>query len=146
MPVITVKPFSIKNYLMEQTIYWQRPFISDDIASNQTQDEEMFQNYTLRPIIKMRHNLFMRVLIQYFGQHKNEFYNLSSVQREDYIIHILGKDLALRNLLKGIVIGQFTDQEFETYCKMSIAINKRIIGVIKKRVLTNMSQLDNKIL
>jgi len=47
--------------------------------------DEAFQNTTLRPIIKMQHDLFIAVFRNYITKRKNVFYDLSLPKQLAYI-------------------------------------------------------------
>jgi len=72
---------------------------------------EEFQNITLRPIIKLQHDLLIHVFQNYIAKHKNVFYELSLTKQIDYIENAIHKDMKFRNIIKGMIIGQFTVDE-----------------------------------
>ena len=59
----------------------------------------------------------------------------------NYIDGALQKDIALKNVLKGVVIGQMTLDELEVYGLDSRAYNRRIIGMIKERLKSQIQLL-----
>ena len=101
---------------------------TDDPAS-----EAYFQNEVLRPILKFQNDLFVQVLKNYFLKHKNTFYSLSLEKRLIYIENALQKDIKFRNVLKGIIIGQFTLEEYHSYRSKSAALNKRMMQMLIQR-------------
>lgn len=101
---------------------------TDDPAS-----EAYFQNEVLRPILKFQNDLFVQVLKNYFLKHKNTFYSLSLEKRLLYIENALQKDIKFRNVLKGIIIGQFTLEEYHSYRSKSAALNKRMMQMLIQR-------------
>ncbi len=101
---------------------------TDDPAS-----EAYFQNEVLRPILKFQNDLFVQVLKNYFLKHKNSFYSLSLEKRLLYIENALQKDIKFRNVLKGIIIGQFTLKEYHSYRNKSAALNKRMMQMLIQR-------------
>lgn len=101
---------------------------TDDPAS-----EAYFQNEVLRPILKFQNDLFVQVLKNYFLKHKNSFYSLSLEKRLLYIENALQKDIKFRNVLKGIIIGQFTLEECHSYRSKSAALNKRMMQMLIQR-------------
>ncbi|MFK7833132.1 MAG: glyoxalase [Winogradskyella sp.] len=112
--------------------------IYDGISS-----EELFQNKTLRPIIKMQHDLFIAVFRNYIKKRKNVFLNLTLQKQLDYIDHAIQKDMKFRNALKGIIIGQFTVEEYELYVENSSALNKRMMTIVRERLITNVQVFSN---
>jgi len=101
---------------------------TDDPAS-----EAYFQNEVLRPILKFQNDLFVQVLKNYFLKHKNSFYSFSLEKRLLYIENALQKDIKFRNVLKGIIIGQFTLEEYHSYRSKSAALNKRMMQMLIQR-------------
>lgn len=120
-----------------------RPQILSAKVTGTMSDEERFQNQTLRPIIKFQNELFLHVFQSYITKRKNSFYQLTLEKRMDYVIHAIQKDLKLRNSLKGMVIGQFSIEEYELYSSNSSALNKRILNMIIKRTQDQIQFFDS---
>ena len=106
--------------------------------SSQITDEESFQNDTLRPIIKLQSPVLIETYRNYIIKHKNVFYELSNEKKLDYIENSINKNQKFRNLLKGMIIGLFTIEEYHIYKKNSSSLNKRMINIILKRLQDNM--------
>ena len=106
----------------------------------QSSSEEIFQNQTLRPILKLQNDLFVAVFTNQISKHKNDFYNLSVDKKLQYIENVIQKDIKFRNALKGMVIGLFTLQEYDNYIKNSSNLNKRMMNMLIER-LKNQIQL-----
>jgi len=117
-----------------QNLLGIRPVISSAKVSAQMSAEEHFQNTTLRPIIKMQNNLFLRVVQQYITKRKNVFFDLSLEKRLAYIALAIQKDIKFRNALKGMIIGHFTEAEYQKYLLHSSALNKRMMQLLIKRI------------
>lgn len=111
-----------------------RPIISSAIVSSNTSDGERFQNETLRPIIKFQNDLFIAVFTNYIKKYKSVFYNLSIEKKMDYIEHAIQKNIKFRNSLKGMIIGQFTVDEYENYIINSSSLNKRMMSIVIERL------------
>ncbi|WP_149303214.1 glyoxalase [Pareuzebyella sediminis] len=103
--------------------------ITDDMTA-----EEQFQNRTLRPVIKFQNNLLIAAFKNYIRKYKNSFFDLSLEKRLTYIENAIQKDIKFRNSLKGMIIGQFTITEYETYIRHSSALNKRMMGMVIARL------------
>jgi hypothetical protein len=104
--------------------------------------EEFFQNKTLRPVAKLQNDLLVAVFRNYARKHKSVFYDLSIEKRMDYIENAIHKDMKFRNSLKGIVIGQFTMDEYTSYIQNSSALNKRMMNIVKERLKSNIQLLE----
>jgi len=96
--------------------------------------EEVFQNQTLRPILKLQNDLFIAVFENQISKHKNDFYKLSVEKKLFYIENVIQKDIKFRNSLKGIVIGLFTLEEYNTYITNSSNLNKRMMNMLIDRI------------
>lgn len=120
----------------------ERPTIPTAEVNELTSPEEQFQNETLRPVIKMKHELLIAFFNQVLKAKKNQYFKISEEKRSDYVRSIFNNDLQFRNQLKGIIIGQFSIKEFKSYSTLASAINKRIVGIALERVLTHLDQLS----
>ncbi|NNC44829.1 MAG: glyoxalase [Winogradskyella sp.] len=121
-----------------------RPHIESAKIYDTMSDEESFQNKTLRPIIKLQNDLIVAVFTNYIVKHKNVFYELSQQRQLDYIENAIHKDMKFRNSVKGMIIGQFTVEEFVLYTKNSSALNKRIMNIVKERLVSNLQLFQNE--
>ena len=119
-----------------------RPVIEGIQLHNSVSFDESFQNKTLRPVIKLQHYLIIEVFKNYIRKHKNVFYQISLEKRITYIENAIQKDIKFRNSLKGIIIGQFTIEEYELYTQNSSALNKRMMNLVKKRVIDSIQILE----
>jgi hypothetical protein len=119
-----------------------RPEIPSAKITSMMSDEEYFQNTTLRPVAKLQNDLLVEVFKNYVRKHKNVFYGLSIEKRLDYVENAIHKDMKFRNFLKGIIIGQFTIQEYEVYTQNSSALNKRMMNLVKERIKSKIQLLE----
>lgn len=106
--------------------------------------EERFQNATLRPVIKFQNDLLNEVFKNYAHKHKQVFYDLTVEKQIDYIENAIQKDMKFRNSLKGIVIGQFTVEEYKMYISNSSALNKRMMNLVKERLISNIQLFESQ--
>lgn len=111
-----------------------RPVLTNVRISDDMSRDEIFQNATLRPIIKFQNPLLIAAFRNYVQKHKNYYYGLSLPKRLEYIEHSIQKDMKFRNSLKGMIIGQFTVEEYETYIQNSSALNKRMMNMVIERL------------
>ena len=102
---------------------------------NKTQ-EEGFQNITLRPILKLQHELLIAFFENYVARKKMNFKELSSLKKDDLVSTIFKNDTMFKTELRGMIIGQFTLSEFASYQKMIPEANKRIYAMAKERLLS----------
>ena len=126
----------------DRSLLLLRPDIPSATVNPSMTSEEIFQNQTLRPVAKLQNELLLEVFRNYAPKHKNVFYDLSIEKRLDYIENAIHKDMKFRNSLKGIIIGQFTVDEYKEYTLNSSALNKRMMNIVKERLKSNVQLLD----
>lgn len=102
--------------------------------SKDSSNEEVFQNKTLRPILKLQNDLFLEVVKNQINKHKTDFYNFPIEKKLAYIDHIIKNDEKFRNSLKGIIIGLFTVIEYKDYILNSSSLNKRMMNMLIERI------------
>lgn len=108
----------------------------------QSSAEEIFQNQTLRPILKFQNDLFVQVFINYAVKQKNVFFDLSPEKKLVYIENVVQKDIKLRNLLKGMIVAFFTSEEYSVYIKNSSKLNKRMMNLLIERLRSQVQMLE----
>ncbi|MFI8378054.1 glyoxalase [Leeuwenhoekiella sp. NPDC079379] len=121
-----------------------RPEIPSAKINDQMSAEEHFQNATLRPVAKLQNDLLVEAFRNYIAKHKNVYYNLTVEKRLAYIENAIQKDIKFRNSLKGMLIGQFTLEEYRTYIKNSSALNKRMMNLVRERIQSNIQLLEKE--
>lgn len=109
-----------------------RPMIILDI--NNSIPQEAFQNQTLRPIIKMQHDIIIKLILK--EPHFQSVLRTSedSKRFHDGIMLFIKKNQNIKNLLIGLIIGMFTQEELVHYLDMKTDLNRRIINIIGKRI------------
>jgi hypothetical protein len=117
----------------DESILSMRPEIVQTQTGGSISAEELFQNRTLRPILKGQNDLLLALFDAYVVAHKGVFNRLALERKGAYIDAAVQKDVAFRNTLKGIVIGQMTSKEFKHYGENSASYNKRISSMMKER-------------
>lgn len=119
-----------------------RPLLPNAKVTDDMSLDEQFQNATLRPIIKFQNNLLIAAFRNYTNKHKNSFYELNLPKRLEYIERAVQKDVKFRNSLKGMIIGQFTVEEYEGYIQNSSALNKRMMNMVIERLKDQVQLFD----
>ena len=120
----------------------ERPILKNLIKEG-TSELEYFQNITIRPIIKMQHDLLILSLSNYLKKRKIIIEGLSENQIKDKINAIINKDISYRNICLGFIIGHFSSKEYIYYLSCSSEIHKRIIKIIQKRFLDSLNEILN---
>ena len=111
----------------------ERPIIKN-IVSDKTLPFETFQNVTLRPIIKMQHDLILALFQSYVQKKKIVFGSLENQSAKDKIKSIFEKDINFKHLIMGIIIGHFSAEEFDRYNLNTAEFHKRIIQITVQRI------------
>ena len=110
--------------------------------TNQSSSEEIFQNRTLRPILKTQNDLFIQVFINYAIKQKNAFFSLTPEKKMSYIENVIQRDIKFRNALKGMIIALFTLEEYAEYIRISSNLNKRMMNMLVERLKSQMQLIE----
>lgn len=102
--------------------------------SETTTETEIFQNQTLRPILKLQNDLYFSLFTNYALRQKADFSSLSISKKQLFIEQSIQKDAVLKNIFIGMTIGMFTLDELEIYQSDSKVFNKRIITMLMERL------------
>ena len=111
-------------------------------VTDQSSIEEKFQNQTLRPILKLQNELLILVFKNYIAKYKNDFVNYSIDKKLKFIENAIQKDNKFRNLLKGIVVGLFSSDEYEQYSINTSSLNKRMMNMLIERLQSQIQLFD----
>ncbi len=114
--------------------------ISNTIKTDMS-SEEYFQNSVLRPLIKFQNDLLIAAFLNFSNKYKNVFFELSTEKKITYIENALLKDSTFRNSLKDMIVGLFTVEEYNVYTLNASALNKRMVGIIKERLISHIQLL-----
>ncbi len=104
--------------------------------------EERFQNVTLRPILKMQHELVMAFAKSEIVTKKNKYHQIKKEEKEAYLSQLLFRDTKNAHQLRGMVIGQMTTQEYQFYLQHEKPMNKRITSMLLKRIVSSQLELN----
>lgn len=119
-----------------------RPEIPNALVYEEMSSDERFQNVTIRPVIKLQRDLLVAAFKNYANKHKGVFYTLTLEKRMEYIENAIQKDIKFRNSLKGMIIGQFTVEEYLAYIENSSALNKRMMNMVVETIKDRIQLLD----
>jgi len=114
-------------------------------VSVQSSPDELFQNQTIRPILKLQNDLFIAVFINYVNKNKADFYSYSVEKKIQTIENSIQKDIKFRNSLKGIIMALFTIQEYDTYIQNSSSLNKRMMNLLIERLRSQVQLFEAEI-
>ena len=115
-----------------------RPEIETSIEHSN--ENEVFQNKVLRPIIKLQHQLLIALTKQKINSLQINFQELSKEKQRITIENLILKDLNFKATLIGVILGLFESNEIDFYLSKQKEINKRILLIIQKRLNENRDQ------
>ena len=118
----------------------ERPVLEDLIKDNMSA-LELFQNQTLRPVIKMQHDLLIASFNTYKAKRKIDFSSLTDQKKRSKTKAVFVKDINYKNLTLGFIIGAFSLEEFSYYSLNASELNKRIIQIVIQRVQDSLSEI-----
>jgi hypothetical protein len=121
---------------MEDRDAFLREFRGETLGtvSAQSSADELFQNQTIRPILKLQNDLFIAVFINYVNKNKADFYSYTVEKKLQTIENSIQKDIKFRNSLKGIIMALFTIEEYNIYIQNSSSLNKRMMNLLVDRL------------
>lgn len=96
--------------------------------------EESFQNFTLRPILKLQNDMIITLV----NKHLAKFIIDKSKEERTKIIESRLAEQVIKQQLIGLTIGLFTLEELEFYLENQSSLNKRISQLIVQRVCSQL--------
>jgi hypothetical protein len=110
--------------------------------TDQSTVAEQFQNEVLRPILKLQNDLIILSFQNYLRVNKINFNSFTVDKKVALIENSIHKDSKIREILKGIIIGLFTSNEYSLYTTNSSNFNKRIISMLIERLQSQIQLLE----
>lgn len=107
---------------------------------NESTFEELFQNEVLRPILKLQNELLIATFRNYILRNKIDFANFSLAKKIEVIENAIHKDTKIQNVLKGIIIGLFTAEEYSNYTTAYSSLNKRMMSMLIERLKNQVAE------
>tara|TARA_B100000614_G_C14479899_1_gene466244 strand:- start:221 stop:589 length:369 start_codon:yes stop_codon:yes gene_type:complete len=111
-----------------------RPTIKKISKDRKSLDIELFQNDTLRPILKMKHDVLLEFFNSYIHQKKINWINKSIEKKEEFIYQNISKDNTFKNAITHLIVGNFSLEEYIKYAANTKEYNKRIWKMIQQRI------------
>ena len=116
-----------------------RPEIAADAGISEF---EIFQNQTLRPILKLQNELLIAVFKNYVQKRKGGFLKLSEKEKLLFIEQSVKRDMKFKHYLEGIVTGHFTLDEYQTFIQNEDELTKRLITLLVQRFQSQLNLLE----
>lgn len=118
----------------------KRPVLENLIKDNMS-PLELFQNQTLRPVIKMQPNLLIASFKNYILKRKIDFSILTEPKKRNKTKVAFVKDINYKNLTLGFIIGAFNEEEYGFYSLHASELNKRILQIVIQRVQDSLPEI-----
>ncbi|MEJ6617009.1 MAG: glyoxalase [Crocinitomicaceae bacterium] len=118
-----------------------RPVVESAKVDETTHPNEVFQNETLRPIIKMQHLLILAFVSDHVLKLNKEFPELSKGKQRAFATNLFAKDSTFKHRLAGLILGQFTVEEFKLYTTIAPDVNKRILNICLERMMVHLNEI-----
>lgn len=122
----------------------ERPILKDLMKENMS-EVEVFQNTTLRPVIKMQHAILIESFKNYLQKRKINFSELTAQKQRSRVKGVFTKDINYKNLTLGIMIGHFSPEEYQFYSQNSSEINRRILQITTQRIQDSLLEIITKV-
>lgn len=118
-----------------------RPLIPSISQEGASSSSEIFQNTSLRPIIKLQHDLIIEVFRNYIQLRKRVFYQLDKDKKSTYIAEHIKKDKNLNSFLMGVIAGHFTLKEWNDFLFDEKDLKKRISNMLIQRLQDHVEEI-----
>ena len=111
-----------------------RPELPNVLESAEISEIELFQNEVLRPILKFQNEVLTSLFISNLKKRDVDFSKMNLNGRIAYVTNVIQKDLGLRNVLIGMVLGLMTVEEIGQYYQNETEYRRRISKMVIDRL------------
>lgn len=111
-----------------------RPQIPSITEQHSSSEVELFQNKSLRPILKFQNDLLVALFKDYIVLRKGKYHQLVAAKKSIFIADSIKKDQKFKYLLLGTIIGHLTSQEYQFYQENRGELNRRIATLLIQRL------------
>lgn len=119
-----------------------RPELPNVVNSVDISEIELFQNEVLRPIMKYQNDVLKTIFISNLKKRDVDFTKMNINARIEYVTNVVHKDLGLRNVLIGIVLGLLTVEEVVQYYQHETEYRRRISKMVIDRLADQLAHLQ----
>ena len=103
-----------------------RPEIGKISNTELTTEIELFQNNVLRPILKFQNDIIKAIFVLNLKKQTIDFSKMNHQGKIDFITQQIQKDLGLRNMLIGLVLGLMAEEDVTQYYTHETEYRRRI--------------------
>lgn len=114
----------------------KRPIVNIDNKPEIHLENELFQNEVLRPILKMQHEITLKLFSKNIDNLGIVWKDLKKSKKNQCVENQLSKNIQFKNLVIGVVAGQFNELEMDKYLLNSREYNKRILQMTIQRIVS----------
>jgi hypothetical protein len=114
----------------------KRPIVNIDNKPEIHLENELFQNEVLRPILKMQHEITLKLFSNHIDNLGIVWKDLKKSKKNQCVENQLSKNIQFKNLVIGVVAGQFNELEMDKYLLDSREYNKRILQMTIQRIVS----------
>lgn len=111
-----------------------RPELPNVVNGAEISEIELFQNEVLRPILKFQNEVLTSLFISNLKKRDVDFSKMNLNGRIAYVTNVIQKDLGLRNVLIGMVLGLLTVEEIGQYYQNETEYRRRISKMVIDRL------------
>ena len=111
-----------------------RPELPNVVNGAEISEIELFQNEVLRPILKFQNEVLTSLFISNLKKRDVDFSKMNLNGRIAYVTNVIQKDLGLRNVLIGMVLGLLTVEEIGQYYQHETEYRRRISKMVIDRL------------
>lgn len=111
-----------------------RPELPNVVNGAEISEIELFQNEVLRPIMKFQNEVLTTLFISNLKKRDVDFSKMNLNGRIAYVTNVIKKDLGLRNVLIGMVLGLLTVEEIGQYYQYETEYRRRISKMVIDRL------------
>lgn len=119
-----------------------RPELLNIVKGSEISEIELFQNEVLRPILKFQSEVFTTLFISNLKKRDVDFAKMNLNGRIAHVTNVIQKDLGLRNVLIGMVLGLLTVEEIEQYYQYETEYRRRISKMVIDRLADQLVSLQ----
>jgi hypothetical protein len=112
----------------------KRPIINIENSSEIHLENESFQNYTLRPILKLQHELIIKLFHTKIANLNINWNEINNIKKMELVNSQLSRNIQFKNLIIGLIVGHLNETEIEKYLLNTKEFNKRIVQMTIQRV------------
>ncbi len=111
-----------------------RPELPNVVKGAEISEIELFQNEVLRPILKFQNEVLTSLFISNLKKRDVDFSKMNLNGKIAYVTNVIQKDLGLRNVLIGMVLGLLTVEEIGQYYQNETEYRRRISKMVIDRL------------